>query len=46
MSEKERYQKQRKHRKVEEHVGWRFGVRERGVLGGEETKRIKRDREK
>ena len=29
MSEKETYQMQRKHTKAEEHVGWRFGVRER-----------------
>ena len=29
MSEKETHQKQRKHTKAEEHVSWRFGVRER-----------------
>ena len=50
MSEKETHQKQRKHTKAEEHVGWRFGERERErereVLGGEETEWIERDREK
>jgi len=29
MNEKEAYQKQRKHTKAEEHVGWRFGKRDR-----------------